>query len=135
MENHPTAEHVMPLSIAQFFQRLRESQVLAPEEIEALLNRVPPDKRGHEAERVVANLVRKHGLLPVETALDYVMQAAQGLAHAHQQGVIHRDIKPSNLLLAPQGIIKILDLGLARFDSGALVEAGDGLTQTGMLMG
>jgi eukaryotic-like serine/threonine-protein kinase len=77
-------------------------------------------------------LVRREGPLPVATALDYVLQAARGLAYAHAQGVIHRDIKPSNLLLDPQGTVKVLDLGLARFprdweatpDAHALTEAG-----------
>jgi serine/threonine protein kinase len=81
-------------------------------------------------------LVRREGPLPVATALDYVLQAARGLAYAHAQGVIHRDIKPSNLLLDPQGTVKILDLGLARFQRD--LEAGSdapALTQTGQLMG
>jgi serine/threonine protein kinase len=53
-------------------------------------------------------------LSPVQAA-DYMRQAASGLAHAHQVGLIHRDIKPGNLLIDVKGTVKILDMGLAAF--------------------
>jgi serine/threonine protein kinase len=56
---------------------------------------------------------------------DIGIQAAAGLAHAHQRGVIHRDIKPSNLLLDDQGVVWITDFGLARrHDDVTLTNAG-----------
>jgi hypothetical protein len=59
--------------------------------------------------------VRGHGPLPVAEACDYVRQAAAGLQHAHDHGLIHRDVKPANLILAAGGRVKVLDLGLALF--------------------
>ena len=48
-------------------------------------------------------------------AADYIRQAADGLSHAHENGLVHRDIKPGNLLVDTKGVVKLLDLGLARF--------------------
>lgn len=79
-------------------------------------------------------LVRHRGPLPLKTALDCLLQAARGLDFAHKQGIIHRDIKPANLLRDKSGVVKILDMGLARFDSPDN-PAGTQLTQTGMVMG
>jgi hypothetical protein len=53
--------------------------------------------------------------MDVSRAAHYIRQAAVGLQHLHQAGLIHRDIKPGNLLLDRQGIVKILDMGLVRF--------------------
>ena len=66
--------------------------------------------------RDLASLVAERGPLPVAKAVDYVLQAARGLAYAHAKGVIHRDIKPANLLLSNEGTVKILDMGIARLD-------------------
>lgn len=60
-------------------------------------------------------LVKKHGPLPYEKVADYIAQAAHGLQHAHDVGLIHRDVKPANLLVNSEGRVKLLDLGLALF--------------------
>ena len=60
-------------------------------------------------------IVKQEGPLPLELACNYIAQAAEGLHHAHQNGLIHRDVKPANLLVDSKGIVKILDLGLALF--------------------
>ncbi|QDU93914.1 protein kinase domain-containing protein [Lignipirellula cremea] len=76
--------------------------------------------------------VKREGPLPLSNALLCMLQAARGLEYAHEQGMVHRDIKPSNLLLDPQGVVKVLDLGLARWENDLL---DDGLTRSGMVMG
>jgi serine/threonine protein kinase len=81
----------------------------------------------------LASQVQQHGRLPVDRALNCVLQAAKGLEYAHRQHVIHRDIKPSNLLLEREGTVKVLDMGLARLDQD-LFEQTD-LTGTGSMMG
>src|SRR5262249_20473318 len=60
-------------------------------------------------------VIDRKGALAVETACEYARQVAHGLQHAHEQGLIHRDIKPANLLVDGAGVVKILDMGLARF--------------------
>jgi serine/threonine protein kinase len=60
-------------------------------------------------------LVALRGPLNVARAVNYLAQAAEGLQHGHEMGLVHRDIKPANLLLARDGTIKVLDYGLARF--------------------
>jgi serine/threonine-protein kinase len=100
----------------------------------------------------LSRLVKENGPLPVNQACEYIQQAALGLQYAHERGLVHRDIKPSNLFLArppqsqvPEGaggstrllmqkpLIKILDLGLARFQNGS--DSDPSLTRTGMVVG
>jgi serine/threonine protein kinase len=64
-------------------------------------------------------LVEARGPLPFARAADYVAQAARGLQHAHERGLVHRDIKPDNLILDKAGTVKVLDMGLARPATGA----------------
>ena len=59
------------------------------------------------------NLVRAEGVLSMETAASIISQVAGALQHAHEQGLIHRDIKPGNVLVTPEGLAKLSDLGLA----------------------
>jgi serine/threonine-protein kinase len=63
-------------------------------------------------------LVAKKGPLPVQMACAFARQAALGLQHAADKGMVHRDIKPQNLMATRKGQVKILDFGLARFASG-----------------
>jgi eukaryotic-like serine/threonine-protein kinase len=68
--------------------------------------------------RSLDRVLEERGPIPPALAVDYTAQAARGLAHAHERGIVHRDIKPSNLFLSDEGHVKVLDLGLS-----ALMEA------------
>jgi serine/threonine protein kinase/formylglycine-generating enzyme required for sulfatase activity len=84
----------------------------------------------------LAQTVKKRGPLPVTNATFYVQQAALGLQHAHEKGMVHRDIKPNNLMLAQVGkkhIVKILDFGLAKASSEKQVDGA--LTKSGQMLG
>ena len=67
--------------------------------------------------------------MPVEQVINVVAQVAQGLAYAHEFGVVHRDVKPSNIMIVRDGHVKITDFGIARMASAAV------RTQTGMVLG
>ena len=69
------------------------------------------------------------GPLPLERAVEILAQLLEGLAHAHDQGMIHRDIKPSNVFICDDGRVKILDFGLSRAAEGTQA------SRSGMLSG
>jgi serine/threonine protein kinase/Leucine-rich repeat (LRR) protein len=115
--------------------------------------------RAHDAEEVagtaflvleyvagidLGKLVQQQGPLPADRACDYIRQAALGLQHAFEKGLVHRDVKPSNLLLSsppspPRGegrpVVKLLDLGLARLSHAAGADSSTMLTEDGAVMG
>jgi eukaryotic-like serine/threonine-protein kinase len=79
----------------------------------------------------------KKGLIPLEETLGLTRQIADGLAAAHEEGVIHRDLKPANIKIKPDGVVKVLDFGLAKQSRGC--EGADDstvtLTGAGSIMG
>jgi Tol biopolymer transport system component len=119
------AVKVLPEAVAQDVQRLarfeREAKLLASlshqnvatlhglEEYEGQRFLVMELAEGETlAERI------KKGPIPVDDALGYARQIAEGVEAAHEQGIIHRDLKPANVMISPEGNLKVLDFGLAK---------------------
>jgi serine/threonine-protein kinase len=77
----------------------------------------------------LGTLMRQAGGIPIERAVDIAAQIAEGLAYAHERGVVHRDIKPPNIMILKDGLVKITDFGIARHRASPVH------TQTGLLLG
>src|SRR5262245_61252101 len=80
---------------------------------------------GEELREVIAN--RRE--LPLEEKLALMTQVCDGLGYAHQKGIVHRDVKPGNIFVLRNGLVKILDFGVAR------LATSEGLTRTGLVVG
>lgn len=83
----------------------------------------------------------RNGPLPTRKAVDYALQAARGLAAAHEKGIVHRDLKPENLFITEDNRVKILDFGLAKLTApesnghGADAPTVQAVTEPGLIMG
>jgi predicted Ser/Thr protein kinase/tetratricopeptide (TPR) repeat protein len=76
----------------------------------------------------LGELIKRRQALPLAQKLSYIEQICAGLHHAHRVGIVHRDIKPANVMVDVQGVIRILDFGIARV-------ANSGMTSDGALIG
>lgn len=74
---------------------------------------------GYYAGRTLDEILADEGHLSIESASSVARQVAAGLAGAHDRGIVHRDIKPANILVGDNGIVKILDFGLAKLSTAA----------------
>jgi len=137
---------ILPCSFADDSDRMvrfeREAKVLA-----SLNHPNIAQIYGLEARALVMELVPGETLkqpLPPETALNYAKQIAEALEAAHKKGIVHRDLKPANIVVTPEGIVKLLDFGLAAIGPGAALSGSDLVnspantilsTNPGMIMG
>ncbi|EYF08349.1 serine/threonine-protein kinase [Chondromyces apiculatus] len=84
-------------------------------------------------------LLRRRGPLPIEEALEYVLQACEALAEAHARGIVHRDLKPSNLFLSRRvdgsALVKVLDFGISKMSAGPGTPAELSLTRSSEVIG
>ncbi|HJZ97825.1 MAG TPA: protein kinase [Candidatus Solibacter sp.] len=138
---------VLPEAFAQDAARMqrfeREAQVLASlnhPNIAAIY--------GVESGAIVMELVEGEDLLgpvAIDTAIAYARQIAAGLEAAHEKGIVHRDLKPANIKVTPDGVVKILDFGLAKAGEESVSPAAAsptmlptmslGVTQAGSILG
>lgn len=132
-----------PLTLGRFYREVRAIAKLSHPNIVTAFEVNQAGRTHYLAMELVngidlARLVQQSGPLPIPNACEYIRQAAVGLQHAHEKGLVHRDIKPGNLMvsrLSPDEppVIKILDFGLARFESES--DHGGRLTQLGKIVG
>ncbi|MCE6991374.1 serine/threonine-protein kinase [Dyadobacter sp. CY323] len=78
----------------------------------------------------VEKFLKQHGRLSLDTALKIVMQTLDGLLHAHSKGILHRDIKAANLMLTPDGVVKLMDFGIARLEGSTRLTRADRVVGT-----
>jgi serine/threonine-protein kinase len=96
-----------------------------------------------EGETLAERIARRKGAgLPLTEALDIARQTAEALDAAHEKGIVHRDLKPANIKITPEGVVKVLDFGLAKLEVLASDEGGTasptitvGDTREGLVIG
>ncbi|HVL11389.1 MAG TPA: serine/threonine-protein kinase [Gemmata sp.] len=129
-----------PVNVERFYREARACAALNHPNIVRAFD-VGSEKDTHflvmeyiDGKNLAQRLDEAGGVLPVGEAVGYIIQAATGLQHAHARKLVHRDIHPGNLVLCKDGVVKILDVGIARF----FHLASDAVTekyQPGMVVG
>ena len=142
--NREVAIKILPDAFASDPDRMarfqREAQVLASLNHPNIAAIYGVEDRALVMELVEGETLR--GPLPLDTALEYSRQIAAALEAAHEKGIIHRDLKPANIKVTPDGVVKVLDFGLAKAaESNPLTSTADsptltiGATHAGLILG
>jgi serine/threonine-protein kinase len=116
--------------------KIRSEHVANVFDVGALPDGTPYIVMEYLAGKDLADYLHQEGALPVQVAVEYIMQACEALAAAHSHGIVHRDIKPENLFLTRQAqgmnIIKVLDFGISKI---SLPRGKRDLVRTQMALG
>jgi serine/threonine protein kinase len=112
--------------VARFLREARAAAAVQSEHVARVLDvtrtaeGVPYIVMEHLAGTDLDQLLRARGPLPVDEAIDYLLQACEAIAEAHAAGIVHRDLKPGNLFLAHRAdgspLVKVLDFGMSSSD-------------------
>jgi serine/threonine protein kinase len=134
---------ILPEAFAQHADRMarfeREAKVLAALNHPNIAAIYAIEDRALVMELVEGETLK--GPLPLETALAYALQIAEALEAAHERGITHRDLKPANIKVTPQGVVKVLDFGLASVSQASGADPSESPTLTitptlaGMILG
>src|SRR5438132_815550 len=124
-----------PAYLERFRREARAVAKLSHPNIVTVIDRGDDDGRQyivfeHVEGENLKEFVQRTGRLPVRRALELTLAVADGLAFAHEQGLVHRDVKPQNVLLSREGDVKVTDFGIARS-----LDVEHGVTQTGTVLG
>ena len=126
-------------AVKRFHQEIKTAAALAHENVVMAYDADQAGDRHFFAMEYVegtnlSKLVKEKGPMDIAKACDCIRQASLGLHHAFERGMVHRDIKPSNLLYGKNGVVKILDMGLARLQEQP-AEGLSRITQEGLVYG
>ena len=120
---------------ARAIAKLKSEHVVRVLDVGMLENGSPYMVMEHLRGSDLSRLLQAKGPLPIEEAVDYLLQACEGLAEAHGFGIVHRDLKPGNLFLTRTAggapLVKVLDFGISK----VAAEGGEDLTTTSAIMG
>ena len=125
----------------RFFREARAAASLTSQhavrilDIDHLPGGIPYIVMEHLEGRDLNEVILADGPLPWGRAVDYVLMAAEAIGEAHALGIIHRDLKPHNLFLTGDGVVKVLDFGLAKLLPSSVVEGSSGNTKGTALLG
>ncbi|MCU0692777.1 MAG: protein kinase [Polyangiaceae bacterium] len=136
-----------PLAKKRFLREARAAIVLRSEHVARVLDfgtlksGAPYLVMEYLEGRDLKDMLARYGPLPVDAAIDYLMQASEALCEAHRRGIVHRDLKPANIFLSTSvdgtPLVKVLDFGISKTVAATAASSGSvsGITKTDAILG